>query len=472
MRELLRAIVGRKREEVEVLRRDGLPAARGRLARSGRASFATALAAPGVGVVAEIKRRSPSAGPLLPPGADVAHLARQLARAGASAISVLTDATWFDGSLHDLAAVRRAVNLPLLRKDFVIDPLQLEEARAFGADAVLLIARILSVRELRLLVAESARLDLAAVVEVHDEREVDAAVASGAQILGFNSRDLDTLAVDLPRMLRMRALAPRGRLALAESGVRSSEDLERVRRAGFDAALVGETLLRASDPGGRLAELLATTGGGSRRSTFVKICGITRLEDALLAVEAGADALGFVLTRSPRRIAAERAREIVERLPASVRTVGVFRDEPVGAVGATAELAGVGAIQLHGVETPQICTELKSAVIQRFEVRVDDGPASLRERTSRFGAAEAWLLDPGAGDGVRFDWSIARGLGPRVILAGGLDAGNVAGAMRAAEPWGVDVSSGVEAAPGIKDPRRLRAFVRAVKQEDGRRASR
>lgn len=472
MRELLRTIVAAKHEEVRALVREGLPAPPERLVRRGGPAFRAALAAPGIGVVAEIKRRSPSAGSLLPPGADVAALARQLAAAGAAALSVLTDRAWFGGSLDDLAAVRRAVDLTILRKDFVIDPLQLAESRAYGADAVLLIARILSVRRLRLLVEESARLGLAAVVEVHDEGEIEAAVASGAPILGFNSRDLDTLAVDLPRMLRMRTHLPYGRVALAESGVRSREDLERVRQAGFDAALVGETLMRAPDPASRLTELLRSGDANARRATLVKICGITRLEDALRAIEAGADALGFVLTRSARRIPVERAREIVERLPASVRTVGVFGDEPCERIRRTAALAGVGEIQLHGVESPELCAGLGRPVIQRFSVRPGDGTASLRERTRRFGTAEAWLLDPGAGDGVPFEWGIARGLGPRVILAGGLDAGNVARAMRSAEPWGVDVSSGVEASPGIKEPRRLAAFVHAVREEDERRATR
>jgi len=206
--------------------------------------------------------------------------------------------------------------------------------------------------------------------------------------------------------------------------------------------------------------------------TFIKICGITRLVDALDAAQAGADAVGFVLARSARRIAAERAREIIARLPPGLRTVGVFRGETADAVRRAAAIAGVDTIQLHGDEPPEWCAALGRPVIKRFEIRQDDGPASLRARTRSYGEAEAWLLDPGAGDGVSFEWARARGLGPRVILAGGLDAANVARAMGQAAPWGVDVSSGVEASPGIKERRRLLAFVQAVREEDERRATR
>jgi len=258
LRDLLRIILAAKREEVVARRRQAPQLLDD--AQAPRRSFVSALSGSGVAVVAEIKRRSPSAGALLPPGADVSVLARRLAEAGAAAISVLTDRTWFGGSLDDLVAVRRAVDLPILRKDFLIDPYQIHEARACGADAVLLIARLLSPAELAGLVAEAVRLGLAAVVEIHAEHEIAAAARSGAPVLGFNCRDLDTLTLDFPGMLRLRARAPAGRVALAESGVRTREDLARVRDAGFDAALVGETLMRAHEPASRLGELLAPVG--------------------------------------------------------------------------------------------------------------------------------------------------------------------------------------------------------------------
>jgi indole-3-glycerol phosphate synthase len=218
--------------------------------------FADAIRArPGLRAIAEFKRRSPSAGAIRPEG-DPAAVAAGYERAGAAAISVLTDARFFDGSMADLRAVRLAVDLPLLRKDFLFDERDLLQARLAGADAALLIVRILEPATLTALVAAAARAGLAALVEAHAEGEIEAALAAGAAIIGVNHRDLDTLAIDLSLSARARALAPNAVL-VAESGIKSRADVAQMRAAGVDAILVGESLLRAPDPGGALAELLA-----------------------------------------------------------------------------------------------------------------------------------------------------------------------------------------------------------------------
>jgi indole-3-glycerol phosphate synthase len=209
-------------------------------------------------VIAEIKRASPSAGPIRP-GADPAAIAREYAAAGASAISVLTDKQYFDGDLAFLALVRAAVRLPLLRKDFVIDPIQVAEARLAGADAVLLIAAAFPAGEVRLedCVMFASGFGIDPLVEVHDEAELDVALRSGALLIGVNHRDLRTQSIDLSLTERIAKRIPGGVVLVAESGIRTAADVHRMADAGAHAVLVGEQLMRAPSPGKALEELLA-----------------------------------------------------------------------------------------------------------------------------------------------------------------------------------------------------------------------
>jgi indole-3-glycerol phosphate synthase len=205
-------------------------------------------------VIAECKRRSPSRGILRQNYAPAAH-ARSYASAGAAAISVLTEPTFFDGSLEHLQAVRAAVGLPLLRKDFIVTEYQLFEAAAFGADAALLIVAALRDVELKKLVHRAAELGLAALVEVHDADEIARAIDAGARIIGVNSRDLRTLAVDPAALERAAARLPKEMARIAESGIRTRQDIDRLSAMGYDAFLVGERLIVAQDPGRALREL-------------------------------------------------------------------------------------------------------------------------------------------------------------------------------------------------------------------------
>jgi indole-3-glycerol phosphate synthase len=219
-------------------------------------SFAAALRQPGIAIIAEFKRRSPSGGDIRP-GASPAEIAGRYADAGAAALSVLTDEKYFGGSDADLLAARAACSLPVLRKDFVVDPFQLYEARAIGADAVLLIVRALSEAELRELLQLSHSLGMDALVETHSEEEVRRALEAGAQVIGVNNRDLDTLRTDVSLALRLRPLVPPHCVFVAESGISTPEQISRLADAGIDAVLIGESLLRSVDPGLRVRELLA-----------------------------------------------------------------------------------------------------------------------------------------------------------------------------------------------------------------------
>ena len=218
--------------------------------------FAAALRRPDgrVAVIAEIKRKSPSKGPLAP-GLDAAETAARYATGGASALSVLTDGPYFDGSLADLRAARAAVGLPVLRKDFTVDARDIADARLMGADAVLLIVAALDDVELGSFLELAHRLGLAALVEVHDERELDRAADAGASIIGVNQRDLTTFEIDRELAAKLAPRMPDGAITVAESGIRDADDARAVVAAGYDAVLVGESVVTSGDHASAVAAL-------------------------------------------------------------------------------------------------------------------------------------------------------------------------------------------------------------------------
>jgi indole-3-glycerol phosphate synthase len=254
---VLDRIVATKREEVVALRRHAAVLRAAAEAAPPAADFEMALrAGPCVALIAEVKRRSPSAGDIRE-GVSAAQVAAMYATSGAAAISVLTDRQYFGGDIADLREVASAVSVPLLRKDFVIDALQIHEARGAGASAVLLIVRILHDTELQDLLATAVEMGLGVLVEVHDESEVERALVAGARVVGINNRDLGTFRTDLDTTVRLAPLVPADRVVVAESGIRDAADVARVAAAGAHAVLAGETLMRAADPAQAVRSLSA-----------------------------------------------------------------------------------------------------------------------------------------------------------------------------------------------------------------------
>ena len=246
---ILDRIVAHKREEVAArAKRVPLSELRDKARCAPFADFAAAMRSPGVSPIAEIKRRSPSKGTLCA-SINVAALAREYQQHGAAALSVLTDSEFFGGSDEDLQTARKACGVPILRKDFTIDAYQIHEARAIGASAILLIVRILSDEQLREFLALAAELHLSALVEVHDEAELQRALACKAAIIGINNRNLDTFEIDLETCLRLRKQLPPECIAVAESAIHSRADVARLERARFDGMLIGEALVCSSSPG-------------------------------------------------------------------------------------------------------------------------------------------------------------------------------------------------------------------------------
>lgn len=254
MASILDTIVAQKREEVAQLRRQGLPAF---AAVDGPRGFLRALTATvQVAIIAEVKKASPSKG-LIAPDFDPVRVARSYEEHGAAAVSVLTDRCFFQGELEFLVRIRACIDLPVLRKDFIIDPLQIKEARAAGADAILLIAAILTTAELREFRLQAEALGMDVLVEVHDEDELEQALTSGAGLIGINNRNLHDFSVDLTTSFRLKALIPEGIVVVSESGITGVEEVRRLQAAGIDAALVGESLMRAGHDGILLQALSA-----------------------------------------------------------------------------------------------------------------------------------------------------------------------------------------------------------------------
>jgi len=250
-------IVAQKREEVEQ-RKKSLPLSylKERIAlREATLDFAHTLEGTQTRLIAEIKRASPSRGTLCP-NFNPVELAKKYVQGGAAAISVLTEANYFKGSIDHLAAIREEINLPLLRKDFIFDPYQVYESRAYGADALLLIVAILSQEQLEELLSLSHNLGLSCLVEVHSEGEVERALRSQAKSIGINNRELSTFTIDINTTRRLLPLIPRGRIVVSESGIRSRKDIEKLKGWGVNAVLVGEALVTADDVVTKVRELI------------------------------------------------------------------------------------------------------------------------------------------------------------------------------------------------------------------------
>jgi indole-3-glycerol phosphate synthase/phosphoribosylanthranilate isomerase len=381
--------------------------------------FRDALAGPGLGAIAEVKRRSPSSGDLRP-DADPARLAAEFAAAGAAAVSILVDDR-FAGSLADLRAARAATNIPLLAKGFFTEELQLLQTKMAGADAALLLLRDVNDARAAGLLAYAHELGLDLLVEAHDAQELQRAVSLDAQVIGLNARDLSSFAIDRRQQLDLIADAPRDRVIVAESAIHSRAQGAAAEIAGANAVLIGTALMRASDPSGKLRELLSRP--------LVKVCGLTREEDVAAAVEAGADLTGFILAReSPRRT------DRVLPVPDTVLSVAVFVED--------VQETGADLVQVYRRENGH---RARDAVLLRGGEQV----------------AEVIDLPWQQQDATHLER--ARAVEGRVVLAGGLGADNVGAAIEAVHPWAVDASSRLEARPGVKDPSRVRDFIRAAR---------
>jgi len=462
-----------------------------------------------LGVIAEVKRASPSKGAIALE-LDAVDQARGYAAGEVDAISVLTDEEFYRGSLDDLRAIRAAVPMPVMRKDFILDRYGLLEARAAGADLVLLIVAALGRDNLARLMRDTAELGMVPLVEAYTRPEAELALEAGAGLIGVNNRDLHTFEVSLETTERLTPLLTPHATVVSLSGIWSVDDARRVVDAGVRAVLVGEALVRAADPAAFIRELRAVpltprpplpcagegeltargegklTGaprvsplprqgeGSGVRVPLVKICGVRTVEHARVAAEAGASMVGLIFAASKRQVGVEEARAVtLARYARRPRFVGVFVNEDPDTIGRIAGEARLDLVQLSGEETPEQCARLRVPYTKVVHVRDGMTADDVLHIANQYRGAVAIVLDTAGvtgltrwgGTGVPVDWPLAaevvRRLGRPVVLAGGLRPDNVAAATQIVRPWGVDVSSGVET-DGVKDIAKIRAFIGAA----------
>lgn len=438
-------------------------------------------------LIAEVKRASPSEGRLSDDHdgpAFAAARARDYEAGGASLISVLTEPSAFAGDLSHAAAAARSVSVPVMRKDFLLHPAQVYEARAAGCSAVLLILRMLSDADLDAMLQAVAECGLLTLIEAFDPAElarVPRALAAvpalprDRVLLGVNTRDLGTLGVSGARLESAVTAFPPGFARIAESGMHTPADVARAASMGYTGALVGTALMRLPFPAGlvremrRAAHLAALGSPAFLGRTRAKVCGL-RTADALRAtIDAGADAVGCVFAPSPRRIEPEEAARLLSGTDPRVARVAVFKHPEADLVARVAGLGVFHAMQSDvsdaGVFT-QVCPHIPFIPVFRA------GEGAIPGLAAHAAAALALVEGPRSGAGTPVDWDlVARAKGDRaIILAGGLDPANVARAIHTVRPAAVDVSSGVESAPGVKDPALIRAFIRAVREADAQPA--
>jgi anthranilate synthase/indole-3-glycerol phosphate synthase/phosphoribosylanthranilate isomerase len=505
--------------------------------------------APRMALAAEFKRASPSKGAI---ALDVVagEQAQVYAAAGANIISILTESRWFEGSLADMQEARLATNdgspaqrPAILRKDFVTSPIMIAEAAAHGADTILLIVAVTPQHLLEQLITYSRLLGMEPLVEVHANVELDVALQAGAKVIGVNNRNLHTFEMDLSTSERVaEQLTERG-LTFAHgttpsadyslcalSGMSTAADVHRYRQAGLGMCLIGESLMRAADAGAAIRSLclhpddyeqqaasLAAGGAYTGGCQLIKVCGLTRPEDALVACRVGATLIGVIFApKSKRCVTVEQAKAVVETVRtfgerrqridvaatsmasplASLATsaqslaqaarrplvVGVFQNQEPAFVRQMVQECGLDLVQLHGSEGFAAANREACGVpaIRVVDIVVDPATGLAAENAverileSLTSDPVAILLDTaikgqseGGGTSTTFDWSIAERLqaqGLPVLIAGGLTADTIGYCAGKTRPLGVDVSSGVEVSPGIKNPDQVTAFVQNAKQ--------
>lgn len=423
--------------------------------------LAAALMQPWPALILECKAASPSAGVLL---ADYDPAALATGFDGiADAVSVLTEPEFFGGDVTHLARVREVTRAPLLRKDFILGPEEVTEACAFGADAVLLMLSVLDDADWQACFGTARTLGMDVLTEVHDEGELARALALGAPIVGINNRNLDTLVVDLAVTERLAPLIPPGRRVVSESGITSRADLLRLAPL-VDGLLIGTSLSRSPEPARASRELACGR---------VKVCGLTRPEDAAAAWKAGAIFGGLIFAAdSPRRIDQAAAQRIQAEVP--LAWVGVFSDQPLDEVAAVARAMKLAVVQLHGEEDAAYARALREHLPAECEIWKAVPAKAPLPQASNIGV-ERLLLDTGrggrlGGSGIAFDATALAGVDlAGCVLAGGITPENAAAAA-ALGAWALDVNSGVELRPGVKSGQRMRSLFTALRAVPGRRS--
>ena len=445
-------------------------------------------------LICEVKRRSPSKGNIAIT-LDPVEQAGKYRSAGVASVSVLTEEDFFSGSLSDLMAIKTAYpDLALLRKDFLVDTHDIDVSFRAGADAVLLIASLLSEEALMDMYRHATSLGMAVLFEIHEPSDIAKARAVGPKILGINCRDLRSFSTDLVYPLKMKALLAQENIAyeelVFESGVSRDEDAAFVLDSGFSAILVGESVVKEPS----LVELLLGQFGRSQKlvsgfwrklyqravlksstlknplndygGPLVKICGLTRREDVLLADKLGADILGFIFAESARRCTKDFVISLGQTGALKVAVVVLKDGEENSGYAAARDLLDAGlidAIQFHGEERPDECFKRGFPYYKALRIAGESDITAMASFRSPRVLVDAFSKEAYGGTGKQIEEGLLDGISQALWLAGGLNPGNIGEVIQRQRPELVDVSSGIELTPGKKDHQKMMAFFDAIR---------
>lgn len=439
--------------------------------------FEAALRQQDFNFICEVKKASPSKG-IIAEHFPYLDIAKEYEVAGAAAISVLTEPDFFKGDKKYLQEIASTVNIPVLRKDFIIDEYQIYQAKVWGASAILLICACLDVPTLTKFRELADSLGLSSLVEAHDEHEVQMAIDCGARIIGVNNRNLKDFTVDVQNSVRLRNLVQDDVIFVSESGLETPEDIQVLRDNNIGVALMGETFMRSPNK----VEKLAYLYGPTYYTPKVKMCGISKVETIPAVVEAKPDYMGLVFAPSKRQVTVDQAKTLVEELHKQytkrynngaeqsnndeIKTVGVFVNETLDNLVSIATETNLDAVQLHGDEDEAFIQSLKERtnveVWKAVQIRSAADAEAWIDSSADMLLFDAYHKDERGGMGEVFDWSCLDEFERPFMLAGGIDSTNVARAIRTVRPYGIDISSGIET-EGVKDDEKIKAFTNIVR---------
>ncbi|MFH1587606.1 MAG: bifunctional indole-3-glycerol phosphate synthase/phosphoribosylanthranilate isomerase, partial [Candidatus Diapherotrites archaeon] len=410
-------------------------------------------------LIAEIKRASPSKG-IITKRFDVAEIAKIYGNY-ASAVSVLTDRKFFRGDLKFIKIASKASGLPVLRKDFIIDEYQIYESRFYGADAILLISELLAKNKINEFIKISSSLGMDCLVEVASISSLKKVLETDAKIIGINNRDLRTLKVDTKKTPKLLKHIPKNKskklVFVSESGIYSRADVNDLKEK-VDSVLIGSSIMESENRTTKLKELSGTP--------LVKICGVKSKKDALAAVKAGADFIGFnFYINSQRYIEPKKAAQIIRALPKKVVSVGVFVNESKSGVKRIAKISGVDLTQFSGDESPNFANSFKNG-FKALKIRKRADLKEINKYKSGVILLEPFKKGLYGGTGKKFNARMLKGIskihGKKIILAGGVGPSNVKGIMRFVSPYAFDTATGVESSPGKKSVAKMSKLIRMV----------
>ena len=463
--------------------------------------------------ICEVKKASPSKG-IIAEDFPYLEIAKEYEMAGAAAISVLTEPDFFLGSPQYLQEIAEVVQIPVLRKDFIIDEYQIYEAKLWGASAILLIAAILNDETMACFHKLADSLGLSCLVEAHDETEVLRAVNIGARIIGVNNRNLKDFTVDVNNSIRLRKLVDDSVIFVSESGLDTAADIQRLRDNKIHAALMGESFMRTNDKVAKLAELYgpirskcsihnnterdrlgtedtsnievpsAPTIDEATQSSYevkVKFCGIIQEDTVPVLLETQPDYVGFVFAPSKRQVTVEQAQSITKSLQDSVNPtsgnkccsrVGVFVNETIRTIVEIAKAVPLSVVQLHGDETVTYIETLRSQLREEqlesieiwkaIQVQGKEDILPWKQAPIDGLVVDAYSKEERGGTGKTIDWSLLDDVQVPYYLAGGIGLHNVARAIRRLQPYGLDMSSSLET-NGQKDVKKIKSMAQIIK---------